>query len=59
MCNVPYYILYHTYTALKITFENLPIIKIKAVEKKVAYLPWSGDKKILSLSGLVCKGYLY
>ena len=27
--------------ALKIMFENLPIIKIKAVEKKVAHYGWA------------------
>ena len=48
---------------LKIMFENLPIIKIKAVKKKSP--PMVGRQKIffktkiLSLSGLVCKGYLY
>ena len=34
------------FAALKITFENLPIIKIKAVGKKVP--PWLGDKKKFS-----------
>ena len=31
-------------TALKITFENLPIIKIMAVEKKVAHHGWASRK---------------
>ena len=49
-------------TALKITFKNLPIIKIKAVGKKVAHHGWARQEnffetKILSLSGLVCKRY--
>ena len=34
----------HTVSALKITFENLPIIKIKAVEKKVAHHGWATRK---------------
>ena len=46
-------------SALKITFENLPIIKIKAASGKKSRPPWLGDKKVLSLSGLVCKRYLY
>ena len=31
-------------SALKITFENLPIIKIKAVEKIVAHHGWAARK---------------
>ena len=55
------YIYYIVYTALKITFENLPIIKIKAVEKKSPTMVRRQENffemKILSLSGLVCKRY--
>ena len=33
-------------TALEITFDNLPIIKIKAVEKKVAHHGWATEAPI-------------